>query len=189
MAAEAPEGLTFKRFNHEDLPEALSWQLFTAARIFFHEFFHSIREWSEIVLGFERVEHLVLLDGDLLAAHLALVHTTVRWDEDEARVLGVAGVMTLPTFRQRGLMAWMFERVNRDLDAGNADFGLLFCDPAMNRFYAKQGWTAFPGRGSFGDPASPRLLDPKEDCGRWRPVAGRKRPKRGREVYLGRYLW
>ncbi len=189
MGDNPPEALSFRRLRHEDLPEALAWQLFTAARVIFHEFFAEIRDWSEITKGFDGVEHLVLLDGELLVSHLALIHTRVRWNETEARVLGVAGVMTLPSYRERGLVPWLFRLVNEDLKEGGADFGLLFCDPEMNRYYAKQGWSAFPGKTTFGDPQSPRLLNPKEDQARWRAVEGGKRPKRLTPVYVGQYLW
>jgi len=182
-------GLTLHDWRHEETPEPLAWQILTASRIIFHDFFRTVRSWQELGTYGRDTRHLVLLEGDLLAAHLALVTAIGRWSEGRSRILGVAGVFTLPTYRGHGLARRLLERVTAELEDTDCDFGLLFCDPAMTGFYRGLGWRAFPGLVTFGDARLPSRLDPKIDRARWYPLAGRGRPKRGREVYVGPSTW
>lgn len=188
-AGSPPPGFAVARYGHAETPEALAWQILTASRIIFEEFFARIRSWEELGTYGRDTEHLLLLDGPFLAAHLALVRAGGHWEGGRAEILGVAGVFSLPQYRRRGLVRHLFGLVERDLEAGREDFGLLFCDPALCRFYAGLGWRPFPGVVTYGDARAPARLDPRIDRARWRPGAAARRPKRGQQVFLGPNTW
>ncbi|GAB5467001.1 MAG: hypothetical protein Kilf2KO_00310 [Rhodospirillales bacterium] len=181
--------LVFQRMTHERTPPGLAGQVLAASRIFFPDFFTTVRSWEALGDYGDRVEHLFLLDGDLLAAHLALVWSRAQWNDESARVLGVAAVFSLPGYRGRGLSRRLFDCVAEELDQGAADFGLLFCLPALTRFYGALDWPAFPGRCSYGARAAPQVLDRTAVRARWRRGRGGCRPPRGAAVYVGAAIW
>jgi GNAT superfamily N-acetyltransferase len=84
--------------------------------------------------------------GGVALCYVGAILREARWDDRAVRVGGIGGVKTHPASRGRGFATIAIQQVlNFFREQGDADFGLLFCDPGLVPFYERLDWRRFPG--------------------------------------------
>lgn len=87
--------------------------------------------------------HFITEEDGRPLSHVGVLKTTVDAGGRTVTVGGVGGVVTVPEAQGRHLvhaaMRQASEFIQHEL---GADFGMLFCLPRLEPFYARQGWRA-----------------------------------------------
>lgn len=107
--------------------------------------------WGKDIFGIEDKEyrwrpkdyHFITEEDGRPLSHVGVVKTVVSVGGRQITVGGIGGVVTVPEAQGRHLvhagMRQATEFICREL---GADFGMLFCLPRLEPFYARQGWRA-----------------------------------------------
>ena len=118
--------------------------------------------WDEHVFGLEDASyrwrpkdyHFVTeADGEPVS-HVGLIKTTVSVGGRQITVGGIGGVATRPEAQGRRLVHAAMEQVQEFIrhELG-AEFGMLFCLPRLEPFYARQGWQALEDEVEIDQPS------------------------------------
>ena len=122
----------------------------------------SLFGWGKDIFGLEDAAfrwrskelHFITEEDGRALSHVGLVRAKVRAGGREVTVGGVGGVVTVPEAQGRHLvhagMRQAAEFICREL---GADFGMLFCLPRLEPFYARQGWQALEEEVEIDQPA------------------------------------
>jgi GNAT superfamily N-acetyltransferase len=104
--------------------------------------------------------HLMAKVDGRVVSRVGVVDRVVEAGGHELRIAGVGGVGTRTEWRCRGLARLLVEGVG-DWMRGDfgADFGLLFCNDVMAKFYAKSGWQRIIAPVWSDQPSGRRLED------------------------------
>jgi hypothetical protein len=91
-------------------------------------------------------KRVLVWDHDTLICHVGIYLRAGLHDGTRVRIAGVGGVQTHPARRRGGVAANAMGRA-ADFMRGEyaCDFGLLFCEPHNDAFYAHLGWKKFLG--------------------------------------------
>jgi hypothetical protein len=107
--------------------------------------------WGEDIFGIEdrnyrwrpKEYHFITEESGHPLSHVGVVRTAVSVGGRTLTVGGIGGVVTVPAAQGRHLvhaaMLQAAEFICREL---GAEFGMLFCLPRLEPFYARQGWQA-----------------------------------------------
>lgn len=95
-------------------------------------------DWSHTIGGL----HIVVLEGDLVVAHAALVNRSIEVAGVAFRTGYVEGVATLPHRQGEGLGTLAMEPVTRQIRRAE-EFGVL--GTGAYRFYERLGWERWQG--------------------------------------------
>lgn len=89
--------------------------------------------------------------------HTGVLTHTVRVDEQDVPVGGVAGVLTLPSARRQGFGARTLQAATDHLrDSEGVRHVLLFCRDPLIAFYGPLGWRRVPGPAIIQQPEGER---------------------------------
>jgi predicted N-acetyltransferase YhbS len=106
---------------------------------------------------------LMLLDGDVVVAHLGLERRAIEVGSEDVAVAGVAAFAVAPSHQRQGLGRRLTIELLRVLLADlPASFAILGCRPAIAPFYAATGWHRLS--------VTTRALDP--ESGGWAVTDG-----------------
>jgi predicted N-acetyltransferase YhbS len=86
--------------------------------------------------------------GDQVCGHIGVVVRTVRVDSREVIVAGVQNFAVHPAFRGSGLGSKLMNEAMAEARRRGIGFGLLFCLPALEKYYCSMGWF------TVGEPAT-----------------------------------
>ena len=120
--------------------------------------------WGKDIWGLEDREyrwrpkdhHFVTEEDGRPLSHVGVIKTTVGVGGREVTVGGVGGVVTVPEAQGRHLVhAAMRQAQEFICHELGADFGMLFCLPRLEPFYARQGWRAVGDEVEIEQPAGP----------------------------------
>lgn len=93
----------------------------------------------------DRPIHLVLAERHGLFSNTAIIRRQVEHAGQRWNLFGVGGVFTYPAFRGRGYGAQIVGKATElILNDPEADFGMLFTMPSLEKFYGQHGWEAMP---------------------------------------------
>lgn len=118
--------------------------------------------WGQDIWGIEDREyrwrsksyHFIAEEGGRALSHVGVIKTTVGVGGREVTVGGVGGVVTVPEAQGRHLVhASMRQAAEFICHELGADFGMLFCLPRLEPFYARQGWRAIVDEVEIDQPA------------------------------------
>lgn len=107
--------------------------------------------WGENIFGLEdagykwrpKPLHFITEGDGRPLSHVGVVKTTVNVGGREITVGGIGGVATRPEAQGRHLVhAAMLQAAEFICHELGAEFGMLFCLPRLEAFYARQGWQA-----------------------------------------------
>lgn len=135
-----PELLTYQ---HDEFPSGLNWQAVSFMRI----------EWPFIDGGMLRETypaelrpvHFAVVAKDVLISYAGVIRMPVEHAGRRYRMYGLGNVLTYPSFRGMGHGRRVVEAATRYIETSDADVAALFCDPALEGFYARSGWEAIEG--------------------------------------------
>ena len=102
----------------------------------YRESFARRRAWHNSVPAYTVVGRV---DGRIVG-HVAVVLRTITSSSVPVRVAGVQGVAIAPEHRGRGLSRQLMAEALEEAAGRRVPFGLLFCIPELERFYASMGW-------------------------------------------------
>jgi predicted N-acetyltransferase YhbS len=94
------------------------------------------RAWHESVPAFS----VISFDGDTVVGHVAIVLRAVRCGQHEPVVAGVQNMCVSPKRRGAGLARALLRRALHEAEERGVEYGLLFCEAALEPFYRDQGW-------------------------------------------------
>ncbi|HEX8292306.1 MAG TPA: GNAT family N-acetyltransferase, partial [Pyrinomonadaceae bacterium] len=107
--------------------------------------------WGKDIFGVEdsnyrwrpKDYHFITEEDGRPLSHVGVVKTAVGVAGRQVTVGGVGGVATRPKAQGRGLVhAAMLQAAEFIRHELGAEFGMLFCLPRLEPFYARQGWQA-----------------------------------------------
>ena len=90
--------------------------------------------------------NVVLLDGDIVCAHVAVVDRTILAGGTNLRVAGVANVFVLPGYRGKGLSDKILITAMAEAKKLEFDCGLLFTGENIKHIYTRNGWLRISGQ-------------------------------------------
>ncbi|OGV74304.1 MAG: hypothetical protein A3K19_17845 [Lentisphaerae bacterium RIFOXYB12_FULL_65_16] len=99
--------------------------------------FSITRHWHGSAPAFSVVIHA----DDVVVGNVAIVIRTIRAGTATVTVAGIQNMAIRREFRGAGLGAPMLEAAMREAVRREVQFGLLFCVPGLERYYAQFGWT------------------------------------------------
>lgn len=114
--------------------------------------------------------------GGGLCAHVGVVVRRIRCGDSQVTVAGIQNVCVLPSCRGMGLGDWVMSAAMQEAVRRHIPFGLLFCLPALERYYAAMGWvtTLEPATMNlYGGPDEPI---PGKNIGMYWSAGGEKLP-------------
>lgn len=118
--------------------------------------------WGEDIFGLEDRDycwrpkdyHFITEEDGRPLSHVGIIKTTVGVGGRTVTVGGIGGVVTVPEAQGRRLvhegMRQAAEFICREL---GADFGMLYCLPRLENFYAQQGWQTLADEVEIEQPA------------------------------------
>lgn len=130
--------------------------------------------WRDVTWARADLRILVRVSDDVVC-HVGLYLRIARLENTPAEIVGVGGVMTHPEERRRGHATAAMQEAARVMQDRRCDFGLLFCEPHNERFYASLGWEIFEGDVYCEQPAGRTCFDMMTTmvrAVRLRPAAG-----------------
>jgi GNAT superfamily N-acetyltransferase len=86
----------------------------------------------------------LVVDGQL-ASHLSAPQKTIVHRGEPYKAFGLTGVLTVPAFRGKGYGEQIVRAATPFMEQDGADIGLFTCDPALQTFYERCGWTRLEG--------------------------------------------
>jgi aminoglycoside 2'-N-acetyltransferase I len=102
--------------------------------------------WGDITWAHADRRVLVWTTDGVLASHVGLFDRSGTWNGTPIRFAGIGGVATRAEFRRQGFAGTAMRHAAAAIRAaGDADCGLLFCEPHNVAFYARLGWHSFEG--------------------------------------------
>ena len=90
--------------------------------------------------------NIVLLDGDIVCAHVAVVDRTILAGTANVRVAGVANVFVMPGYRGKGLSDKVLIAAMAEAKKLDFDCGLLFTVENTTHIYTRNGWLKISGQ-------------------------------------------
>ncbi len=98
--------------------------------------------------------HFITEEDGRPLSHVGVIKTTVNAGGREITVGGIGGVATRPEAQGRHLVHAAMQQVQEFIchELG-AEFGMLFCLPRLEPFYARQGWQTIEDEVEFDQPA------------------------------------
>ena len=75
-----------------------------------------------------------------MTAHVGIVVRDVLVDGHEVRIAGIQNLAVAPDVRGKGLASELMRAAMREAQTRGIPFGLLFCLPSLDPFYARLGW-------------------------------------------------
>jgi GNAT superfamily N-acetyltransferase len=145
----------FAIYQQPDLPMALKWQAIAFMKV----------EWPFIFTNdslfitepYPPDLHpvcLVAIEGESLISFASILQLDLDHAGTSYKVYGFGNMFTFPPYRRRGYGRQLLELATDHIKHSEADVSILFCDPALESFYAACGWetTHSPTQvGSLGD--------------------------------------
>jgi len=100
--------------------------------------------WRDVTWAHANTRILVR-DADRTVCHVGLYLRNGKDGEAPRYIGGIGGVMTAPDARGRGHAGTAMRLAADLMKHEGRDFGLLFCEPHNEEFYARLGWAVFDG--------------------------------------------
>jgi hypothetical protein len=122
--------------------------------------------WGKDIFGLEDRDyrwrpkdyHFIAEEGGRPLSHVGVVKTSVSVGGRQLTVGGVGGVVTVPEAQGRHLVhAGMRQAAEFICHELGADYGMLFCLPRLEPFYARQGWLAVEDEVEIDQPDGKRV--------------------------------
>lgn len=85
---------------------------------------------------------VLLAHNGRVQGHIAIVVRVIRCDGREVTVAGVQGFAVHPDLRGCGVGSRLMASATVEAKRRGLDFGLLFCLPALEKYYCSLGWSA-----------------------------------------------
>jgi predicted N-acetyltransferase YhbS len=99
-------------------------------------FFNQSRHWHGSAPEYSVVGRI---DG-ALAGHVGIIVRTIRCGAEQVRIAGIQNFGVLQAFRGAGVGHWLMDLALREAARRQIPFGLLFCIPQLEKYYASMGW-------------------------------------------------
>lgn len=134
---------TVTHYSQPEFPPVLRWQVIAFMRV----------EWPFVFRGAGRFAehpyppevgplHVAAAAGDSLVSYATLLPLDLEHAGAAYRVYGLGNMFTFPPYRREGHGQRVLAYATALIRRSGADLGLLFCDPALEPFYAACGWEA-----------------------------------------------
>lgn len=106
------------------------------------EVFSKSRDWH----GTSPNWAVLLEEKSEVIAHVGIVERRVRVGDEQVSIAGVQNVFVLPEYRARRLFFKLMKASMVEAGKLGHDYGLLFCVPELEKFYAICKWRLLPDR-------------------------------------------
>jgi GNAT superfamily N-acetyltransferase len=145
----------FAIYPQSDLPSALKWQAIAFMRV----------EWPFIFkdnLLFAAEPYppelspvcFVAAEGDSLLSFASTFQLDLNHVGADYKVCGFGNMFTFPPYRGQGYGRRVLALATDHIECSEADVAMLFCEPALEPFYATCGWEITPSPTRIGLPDS-----------------------------------
>lgn len=79
-------------------------------------------------------------NADVLIAHVGIIVRNIIVGDTEARIAGIQNMAVSPGSRKSGIGLEIIEKAMAEARRRNIKFSVLFCVPALEKYYSKLGW-------------------------------------------------
>lgn len=140
-------------YSQQDFPAIYKWQAIAFMRMEWTSIFHGDNLYmSETYPPEFEPMHLVVAEGDTLLSYASLLKLDLVQAGVKYRVYGFGNLLTFPPFRRRGYGGQVLQRATSLVRQSDADVAILFCDPALESFYAAASWVPTHSPTRMGGP-------------------------------------
>jgi aminoglycoside 2'-N-acetyltransferase I len=129
-------------YPDQDLPTHFRWQILSFMRTYWPDGFQGRNELRDWITSPElHPFHFVLSADALVISYAGVVWAVLNHAGEEYKVYGLSGVFTFPAHQGKGFGKQIVTAATNYIKSvGDADAGLLWCEPKNLAFYAKRGW-------------------------------------------------
>lgn len=135
-------------------------------------FFSQSRHWH----GSQPLYSVVGCVAGTRSAHVGVVVRRIRCGTTQVIVAGIQNVCVLPSCRGMKLGPWVMEAAMREAARRQVRFGLLFCVPRLERYYADMGWVTTPAPATMNLNGGPDEPIPGKNIGMYWSADGTPLP-------------
>ena len=105
-----------------------------------------------------------------IRAHVGVVVRQIRCGGTQVRIGGIQNACAHPACRGQNLGVWVLRAAMDEMPRRTISFGMLFCLPELERYYASQGWVATREPATMRmDGQTDELIPEKNICMYWSP--------------------
>jgi GNAT superfamily N-acetyltransferase len=104
--------------------------------------------------------HFVMAEGDTLLSYATLLRRSITLDGTDFDLHGFGNMFTFAPFRKKGYGSQILRSATDYIRRNGADVAGLYCDPSLEAYYAKEGWTTTHGETRLGGPEKYHVYEP-----------------------------
>jgi aminoglycoside 2'-N-acetyltransferase I len=124
-----------------ELPPRIKCQLLAYVRVEWWWVFQGANRFWDYTVKDTHPVNVVIVENEVLLSHAEVNWRTLEHHGESYKVYGVSAVYTAPPFRKEGLGKQVVEAATHYIQSSDADVAMLFCLPALTKFYGSCGWT------------------------------------------------
>lgn len=130
--------------------------------------------WRDVTWA-EADKRVIVQDNESVRCHVGVFWRNGLLNAAPVKIAGIGGVMTSKVVRRQGYATAALRCAENLMTDRGIDFGMLFCEPHNERFYATLGWELFDGNIWAMQPAGAVRFDVMRAM--WRGIRMRTAPK------------
>ena len=133
--------LTLNTYEQADFPAIYNWQAVAFMRcewpwIFTGDLLYLADPYPADLAPL----HFVLTEGDNLLSYAAAIRLNLEHAGQTWSLAGFGNMFTFPPYRKNGYGRQVLKLATDTIRSSDAEIAMLFCDAALEPFYASQGW-------------------------------------------------
>ena len=143
-------------YRDNDIPPDIECQAVSFVRVQWSFAFSGENQLNRHMWRGWNPTHFVVEQKGVLISYATVIETTLDHAGETYETLGLSSVFTYPSFRGEGHGRRVVDAATHYSRERHADIAVLWCEPALERFYKRSGWAATRGSetlvGSREDP-------------------------------------
>jgi GNAT superfamily N-acetyltransferase len=124
-----------------ELPADLKCQILAYIRVEWWWVFQGANRFWDYTVKDTHPVNVIVVENGIVLSHAEVNWRTLEHAGEPYKVYGVSAVYTCPAFRKEGHGQKVVEAATQYIQASDADVAMLFCLPALTKFYERCGWT------------------------------------------------
>lgn len=146
--------------SQADFPAALRWQAIGFMRTEWPFIFRGRLEYMTETYDPEHDPvHFCVTEGESLLSYAAIMRVAIEQADARWSAYGLRNVFTFPPYRGRGHGRQVVTAASEYVRGSDVDLSILFCEPAMEPFYAACGWRTASGTTYLASPGGYRPME------------------------------
>jgi GNAT superfamily N-acetyltransferase len=129
-------------YRSDQIPPDLAVQIISFFRVLMMDEAKGDERFHDPFAHSDLFDHFMVVERGMMISHADVSFRTITFNGETYRMACVGEVMTLPNFRGEGHGQRAVSAATEFILNSDADIGMLFTAPELEKFYGASGWTA-----------------------------------------------